>query len=245
MVTNTLYFAFCNIEANFSVYGNDVTWSGVVVDEDNNIVNPELAVMTCETGTDLGEMIAEMDEEGEIFDDEGHIFDAKRYDDAEAAMKEDILGWYWEMDEEVADHITIDGEDYLRILPETFCERHQLGKVGRFFRDTLPDDLNTKKGLDCLEDACPYGIVSLGKWSKRVIHLEEYEMDERGDDCSQGWLRFDDGREIYVLFQGKDEKSIAETISQMEEQHISLHELTERYPIHYHELFPDIPIITL
>lgn len=243
--TQTLYFAFCNISADFSVYGNDVVWSGVVVDEEKHIVNPELSVTTCEMGSDLGEMIAEMDEEGEIFDDEGDIIDAQRYEDAVEAMKEDIINWYWEMDEEVADHITIDGVDYIRILPEAFCERHQLGEVNRFFRDTLPDDLNTKKGLDSLEDACPYGIVSLGKWSKRVIHLEEYEMDECGDDCSQGWLRFDDGREFYVLFQGKDEKSIAETISQMEEQHISLQELTERYPIKTTELFPDIPIITL
>lgn len=245
MDTNTLYFAFNDIEVDFSFYGNDVVWSGVVVDEDNNIVNPELAVMTCETGTDLGEMIAEMDEEGEIFDDEGDIIDAQRYEDAVEAMKEDIINWYWEMDEEVTDHITIDGTDYIRILPEAFCERHQLGEVNRFFRDTLPNNLNTRKGLDCLEDFCPYGIVCLGNWSKRVIHLEEYEMDECGDDYSQGWLRFDDGSEFYVLFQGKDEKSIAETVCKMEEQHISLHELTERYPIHYHELFPDIPIITL
>lgn len=69
MDTNTLYFAFNDIEADFSIYGNDVVWSGVVVDEENHIVNPELAVKTCEMGTDFGEMIAEMDEEGEIFDE--------------------------------------------------------------------------------------------------------------------------------------------------------------------------------
>lgn len=241
----TLYFAFENVLASFSVYGNDVTWYGVVVDEDNNIVNNSLTIATCEMGTDIGELICEADEEGEIFNEDGDVINQQHYDEMAETFKEDVLAWYWEMDEEVADHITIDGVDYIRILPEAFCERHQLGEVNRFFRDTLPDNLNTKKGLDSLEDACPYGIVSLGKWSKRVIHLEEYEMDECGDDCSQGWLRFDDGREIYVLFQGKDEKSIAETISQMEEQHISLQELTERYPIQYHELFPDIPIITL
>lgn len=240
----TLYFAFENVLASFSVYGNDVTWYGVVVDEDNNIVNNSLTITTCEMGTDIGELICKADEEGEIFNEDGDVINQQHYDEMAETLKEDVLAWYWEMDDEVTTNITINGIDYIRILPEAFCERHQLGEVGHFYRGSLPDDLNTRRGLDALKDSVGFAF-SLDEWNHSIIFLQEYEADEWGDDYSQGWLRFDDGREIYVLFQGRDEKTIDLAICDMEQQHISLKELNERYPIKTTELFPDIPIITL
>jgi len=60
---HTFYFLIDNNQSDSSFYGNDVTWHGRIIDENDVVVNNEVSINTLEMGVDLFTQISEADEE--------------------------------------------------------------------------------------------------------------------------------------------------------------------------------------
>jgi len=205
---HTFYFLIDNIQSDFSCYGNDVTWHGRIVDENNVVVNDEVSINTLEIGVDFFTQINESDEEYRIINEDGDIIDQKAYDDEVEATKEMYLDYYWEMDVDVSEYSQVDDKSYIRISISDFIERHTIGTVGRTRKWNFECDYNTPVGLIALSNVC-HDDFEVGEWSDEFIYLEEFEWNENYSDYIEGWLRTTDGYESYIsLFGvGTDEES--------------------------------------
>lgn len=208
------YLLIDDIKSEFSFYGCDTTWSGKVVDQNDNVVNDSFTIHTCEAGVDLHEAVylnwLEVEEEcteNKMFDEEGEIVDQKAYDEAVKGMIDVYMEYYWEMDADVSEYKEIDGHNCKKISVEYFIARHQIGEVGSFVRLRNSHDCNSVEGLMALEHECGWHL-DFGEWSDDFVYLDEFEWDDNYSDYIEGWLSTTNGGQDYITYYGlKDEES--------------------------------------
>ena len=210
-----LYFAIYEVKCDCSAYGNDVDWSGIIVDDQNNIINQYFCIGTCEMATEPYDWICEMDEDGEIFDEEGEIIDQDKYEQAEEEVKSMIEESYLEMDDDCAEYIEIEGDRYTKISIGDFLARHQIGEVGHFVKETFEDSYETIESVEELEGMC-HSHLCLSSWNtdilfetvqkvtkNEIINLASIIFDILEDeDCISKWCNISCGGDYSMESEG-------------------------------------------
>lgn len=176
-----LFFAINEIDVDFSIYGNDTTWEGCIVDENDNVLNHHFYIKTCEMGSELYEMVQEMaEEEGiydKIFSEDGDIINQKKYDKLEKDAGEIMKESYFDMDEEFSEYVEIEGENYTKISISDFLEHHQIGEVGDFIKEDLSGDYETKEDVEELEECCGR-FFYIDDWEENWQFQEKVKEEE-------------------------------------------------------------------
>lgn len=207
------YFLIDNIKSNFSFYGNNTTWSGKVVDQNDNIVNKFFSITTCEEGMDIEDEIhlacaddAEL--YGKVFNKNGEIIDSQKYGEMVERIWQKYIDCYWKMDADSSEYKEVEGRNCKKIAIGDFVKNHTIGHVGEFcaIRNSY-DDFNTVEGIMLFkEDFGSY--VDFGKWSANYIYVCGFILDDNCSDHIKGMIETLVGRTYPMSYYGpKDEGS--------------------------------------
>ena len=140
-----IFFKIESIETDLSAYGNDTRWRGSLW-KNGKMIASYFSVMTCESGWDLSneaEHYAEYNDELDEYEADFSAYESKHEDEIyEWAMQICIDGYFeWLYEEGYTKENGIALED--------FCLLHQIGEVGNFNHQEVPD-------FDCLQDFISY-----------------------------------------------------------------------------------------
>ena len=171
-----IFFKIDSIETSLSVYGNDTRWKGSLWQKGKMIAS-YFSVSTCEMGYESGteiESYAEINDELEEYKADPIGYCTKHDSEIDEWVNQLCLECYYEM-------LYEEGYTEENGIPlEDFCQFHQIGEVGNFNNQEVPDFKNLQDFFSYFSDPCHFYV----SWDA-VISIscdDAYVGDLWGDD---------------------------------------------------------------